>query len=224
MHARPLREPSYRRASVFEGGYQERRVVAVGGVGHCSYGDARSVHRRGAFDAPFAPVHRASARHFPSTRGFGYAAVHGHLRKVQANESVVSFEYCFPQRVEHSQFDPLVAPIPKRGGRAPLVGDPVVGAAEHQDLHTSFSKTTRSGMRRRWHPSGWFISLSGSRAANCCQMGSMRYGGSAGTDRLLRWEASRTPQMIEQPVSAFQVDVLRPYPRKLLSEFSEVRY
>ena len=34
-------------------------------------------------------------------------------------------------------------------------------------------------MRERWHPSGWFVSRSGSRAENCCQMGSMMYGGNA---------------------------------------------
>src|SRR5215207_4922113 len=32
---------------------------------------------------------------------------------------------------------------------------------------------------------------------------------------LLRWEASRTPRMIEQSVTALQVDVLCRYPRKL---------
>jgi Cation efflux family len=51
---------------------------------------------------------------------------------------------------------------------------------------SSFSKTTLSGTRGRWQPSGWFTSLSGRRAANCSQMGSMMYGGTAGTDRLLR--------------------------------------
>jgi hypothetical protein len=33
MHACPLGQSSYRRASVFEGSNQQRRIVAVGGVG-----------------------------------------------------------------------------------------------------------------------------------------------------------------------------------------------
>jgi hypothetical protein len=62
------------------------------------------------------------------------AAVHGHLRELQADESVVGFEHRFPQRVNYPQSDPLVAPLPKRGSRTPLVGNPVVGAAEYQNL------------------------------------------------------------------------------------------
>jgi hypothetical protein len=34
-------------------------------------------------------------------------------------------------------------------------------------------------------------------------------------DTLLRWEASATPQMIEHPVPALQMDPLLPYWRKL---------
>jgi hypothetical protein len=36
-------------------------------------------------------------------------------------------------------------------------------------------------MRERWQPSGWFTSLSGSKAQNCSQMGSMKYDWIAGT-------------------------------------------
>jgi hypothetical protein len=108
--------------------------VTVGGSTDASYRDTLRLHRHRAFDASFAPVHWVSASLFSSTRSFGYAAVHGHLRKLQANESIVSFKYRFAQRIDHPQFDPLVASVAKRGGRTGLVGDPVVGATEHQDL------------------------------------------------------------------------------------------
>jgi hypothetical protein len=35
-------------------------------------------------------------------------------------------------------------------------------------------------------------------------MGSMMYGGIAGTETLLHWEASETPRMIEPPVPAYK--------------------
>jgi hypothetical protein len=50
---------------------------------------------------------------------------------------------------------------------------------------TSFSKTTLSGMRGRWQPSGCSSFLLGRRTQNCCQIGSMMYGGAAGMERLL---------------------------------------
>ena len=65
-----------------------------------------------------------------------------------------------------------------------LVGDPPVGAAEDQDLHQLLED----------HPIGDAGAVaaermvdprSGRRASNCCQMGSMMYGWSAGTGMLL---------------------------------------
>jgi hypothetical protein len=54
--------------------------------------------------------------------------------------------------------------------------------------------------------------LWGNRAQNCSQMGSMMCGGKAGTERLLLWVASRTPQMIEHPCPLY----IRPH--SLLAE------
>jgi hypothetical protein len=85
-----------------------------------------------------------------SARGLGGAPVHGYVGQIEADVSVVGFEHYFAQSVHRPDLDPLVAPVAERSGRALLVGDPVVGAAEHQDLKASFSKTTRSGMRERW--------------------------------------------------------------------------
>jgi hypothetical protein len=49
---------------------------------------------------------------------------------------------------------------------------------------TTCSKTIRSGMRRRWQPSGWdgaTRGCAGSSAANCSQTGSSRHTGRTGT-------------------------------------------
>jgi len=103
------------------------------------------------------------------------AAVHRHVREVQADNPVVGFKRHLSQLVHRPQLGPLVASVPQRGGRARPVGDPLVGAAEHQDLlHQLLEEHPLSGMRGRWHPSGWLVRLSGIRAENCCQMGSMR--------------------------------------------------
>src|SRR5829696_2838509 len=44
-------------------------------------------------------------------------------------------EHYFAQRGHRPDLDPLVAPIPQRGGRTQLIGDPMVGTAEHQYLN-----------------------------------------------------------------------------------------
>ena len=45
---------------------------------------------------------------------------------------------------------------------------------------SSFSKTMRSGMRERRQIKGWSTSLSGNKAENCSQIGSMKYERIAG--------------------------------------------
>src|SRR5215207_4924262 len=65
----------------------------------------------------------------------GDAAVHGYIGKLKADVSVVGFEHYFAQRVHRPKLDPLVASVAQRGGRTQLIGDPVVGAAEHQYLN-----------------------------------------------------------------------------------------
>ncbi len=39
-----------------------------------------------------------------------------------------------PEQLDHAAGYSLVSPVPKRDGRTLLVGDPPVGAPEHQDL------------------------------------------------------------------------------------------
>src|SRR5215207_9173556 len=77
-----------------------------------------------AFRAPLSAVHRAPARLLAAARRFGDATINGHVREFQADEAVVSRQRHLPQGIHQPELDPLVAPVPKRGGRARLVGDP----------------------------------------------------------------------------------------------------
>jgi len=84
---------------------------------------------------PFAPIYRASSGLLCSARGLGYAAVHGHLRELQADEAVVGLEADLPESLHQPELDPLVASATQGALRAGCVGDPVVGAAEDEHLH-----------------------------------------------------------------------------------------
>ncbi len=97
--------------------------------------DTVSVYDRGAFGAPFAPIHRAFARHLPATGSLRDATVvDGHAGKPWADELVVSFAGQPPKRRHCAGFDPLVVATARGGRRARLAGDPLVDATEHQDL------------------------------------------------------------------------------------------
>jgi hypothetical protein len=51
---------------------------------------------------------------------------------------------------------------------------------------------------------GWSTFLSGSRAANCSQTGSMMYGGTAGMERLLQFgKLQQLPEMIWKSMSFY---------------------
>jgi hypothetical protein len=91
---------------------------------------------RALVDAPFSPVHRAFAGFLAPARSLGDASVHGQIAEQQADETVViSFEHHTSKGVHYPLFDPLVSPTAQRGSRTPLLGDPPVSAAEHQDLY-----------------------------------------------------------------------------------------
>jgi hypothetical protein len=134
MHARSIRQLRKWLQRV-EGRLQEWRVVTVGRSDDTPQRDGSRVHHTRAFDSSFSPVHRASSRFLPAARGFGYASVHGQIGHLQADEAVVGFKRYFSELLHHSEFDPLVAPPPEGALRASLVGDPFVGAPEHQNLN-----------------------------------------------------------------------------------------
>jgi hypothetical protein len=72
----------------------------------------------------------------PRSRGLGDAAVHGQLRELQADEVVVGIEADLPESLHHSKLDPLITPSLRSVLlRAGCVSDPLVGAAEDQNLH-----------------------------------------------------------------------------------------
>jgi hypothetical protein len=71
--------------------------------------------------------------------GFGYAAIHRHLRELQPDEAVVGIEGDLPESLHYPELDPLIASTAQGALRARIVGDPFgdpfVGAAEEQDLN-----------------------------------------------------------------------------------------
>jgi hypothetical protein len=200
---------------MLDGGDQQRRVVAVGRCAYASYGDALPIHRRRAFGALLSPIHRAFAGLLPPTRGLCDASIHGHVGQLQADVAVVGFECSLPQRLDHPARYPLLASIPKRGGRTRLIGDPAVGAAENQDLNQLIEDyligdsqavtAQRVGVHFSFGQQGCELFPNGSDDVWWeCGHGRRSFSGSL-----------ITPRMIEHPVPAFQVDVLRPYPRSL---------
>ena len=161
--------------------------MAAGGRGHRPYGDASPINDHRTLEAPLATVHRAPSCLLSPAGRFRDAAIDRQLREIQADGPIVGFERHLAQPLDHPKLDPLVATIPKRGRRAGTVGDLLVGATEHQNLHQLLEDDPVSGIRGRWQPKGWLVFLSGREALNCWKtVGSMMYGGTAGTGTLLR--------------------------------------
>lgn len=106
--------------------------------------------------------------------------IDGHVGQLQADDPVVGIEHHLPHRVHYPEVDPLVAPAAQGGVRARLVGDPPVGAAENQHLQELLEDHPVGYAGAVAAPSGWSTSLSGSRAQNCSQIGSMKYDRIAG--------------------------------------------
>jgi hypothetical protein len=131
--------------------------------------------------------------------------IDSHIGQLEADDPIVGLERQLLQSLHRSGLDPLVAPPTQRGSRTLLIGYPPVGAAEHQDLdelledHVIGYAATMTAQRVV------FTSLEGNKARNCCQIGSMMYGGSAGMGvrSFAFWEASITPRMIEHPCPLF---------------------
>jgi hypothetical protein len=74
------------------------------------------------------------ARDLAAARCLGDAAVHGQVLQLQPEQLVAGAKHRTAQVLGHAGADPLVAAAAQGGGRAGLVGDATVAAAEHQDL------------------------------------------------------------------------------------------
>src|SRR5215207_10773377 len=134
MHAScPIRQLSERLQGV-EGPLQKRRVVMVGRGDYGSQRDAFCLHHCRAFETSFSSIHRASSRFLSTARSFGYASVHCQIGQLQPDQTIVSFEGDLSELLHQPESYPLVAPATQSALRARLIGDPPVGAAEHQDL------------------------------------------------------------------------------------------
>jgi hypothetical protein len=96
----------------------------------------------GALHALLAAVDRAAAGAFPAARSLGDAPVDRDFLQDQADDTVIGLQRDLLQAGEDPGLDPLVAAVPDRGRRAGAVGD-------RFRTWISFSKTTRSPIRRR---------------------------------------------------------------------------
>jgi hypothetical protein len=100
--------------------------------------------------------------------------------QLQAVHAVLGGQRQAVELVGHAQGDPRIPAAAQGGGRAAVVGDAAVAAANDQELE-ELSNTTRSGLRGRWQPSGWLSWRVGSSAVNWSQRGSWMQDGIAGT-------------------------------------------
>jgi hypothetical protein len=100
-----------------------------------------------------AAVHRAAAGALAPSGCLGDAAVNDDLFQDQADDAVIGLQRDLLEPGEDPGFDPFVAALPDRGGRAGTLGDRLI-RQPNRSTWISFSKMMRSGIRGRWQPSG----------------------------------------------------------------------
>jgi hypothetical protein len=86
------------------------------------------------FQPLLATIHRTGPGNLAAAGRLGDAAVHGQVLQFQAEQSVVGAKQRQAQLLSHPGADPLVAAAAQGAGRAGVVADAAVAAAEHQDL------------------------------------------------------------------------------------------
>jgi hypothetical protein len=180
MHGGPLRQRADHDQGV-QGGGQQPVVTAVGPSRHHTHRDAACLGHRGTLQPLFPTVHRAGPGDLAAAGCLGDAAVHGQVRQLQAEQPVIGAKHRTAQLLGHPEGDPLVPAAAQGGSRAGVIGDAAVAAQPNTSTWTSLSKTTRSGMRGRWQPSGWCTWRAGSSAETWTHRGSRMDDGSAGT-------------------------------------------
>lgn len=101
---------------------------------HTAQRNARTVGQQGAFGSLFAAVDRGSTGGLAATWGFDQAAVHADFAQLESDDPVVGLQTDLLEPGEGLGGDPLITPVPQRGGRAGRLGDLGVGDTEHQHL------------------------------------------------------------------------------------------
>jgi hypothetical protein len=81
-----------------------------------------------------AAVHRAGPGGLTAAGRLGDAAIHRQVRQLQAEQLVIGGQHEQAQLLGDPGGDPFIAAAAQGGGRAGVVGDAAVPAAEHQDL------------------------------------------------------------------------------------------
>jgi hypothetical protein len=83
--------------------------VTIGRGAHGSERDAIGIDGHRAFDASLPTIYQASARPFAAARSLGDAAVHGYIRKLKADGSIVGVLDDLFECVHRPGFYPLIA-------------------------------------------------------------------------------------------------------------------
>src|SRR5215213_1931240 len=109
MHSHWLRQSTQKLLYAIEGLTQKRRIVTIGRCAHRSEWYALGIDYHRAFDASLPPIYRTSARPFSSARRLGDAAIHGYVRKLEADGSIVCFLDDLFECVHRPSFYPLIA-------------------------------------------------------------------------------------------------------------------
>jgi hypothetical protein len=109
-------------------------VAAVGRCGDRAQRDAARVGDDRAFQALLAAVDRARPGDLAAAGRLDDAPVDGQVLQLKAEQPLVGGKHRQAQLFGHPGVDPLVAAAAQGGGRAGVIGDAAVAAAEHQDL------------------------------------------------------------------------------------------
>jgi hypothetical protein len=101
---------------------------------HPGQRDAVVLDHQRPFHAHFAAVDRGRPGALTPAGGLGDAPVDGDLVQQQTDDAVVGGQRDLFELGEQSGFDPFVATVADRGGRAGGIGDRLIATAEPQHL------------------------------------------------------------------------------------------
>jgi hypothetical protein len=96
--------------------------------------DAARLNGDRTLEPLFAAVDRAGPGDLAAAGCLGGAAVDRQVLQLQAEQLVIGTQHQQAQLLGKAQGDPLVAAATQGRGRAGVIGDPAVAAAEHQHL------------------------------------------------------------------------------------------
>ena len=136
-------------------GAEQRRVVAVGSGRDQVQRDAAAFGHHRALEPLLAPIHRRAAGDLAPARGLGDAAIDRQVLELQPDHPVVGLQRQRVDLLAQPGRGPLLQPPPDGRVRAARGWRSARTPSHAPARRCTCSNTTRSGMRRRWQPSGW---------------------------------------------------------------------